>query len=64
MFNEHTGTIDYTPEPISPGQRWRTQHALVDRMVREGNQADAAERNAPIRAAEADRRARQPGNQS
>lgn len=64
MSDNPAKPIDYTPEPLTPGQRWRMQHGLVDRMVREGNQEDAAARNAPLRALEADRKARQPGNQS
>jgi len=56
--------IDYTPTPLTPGQRWRTQQGLVDREVRERTQAEAAANNAPLRALEADRKARQPGNQS
>lgn len=62
MTTHPSDPIDYDPEPLAPRTRWEMVKALLGRMVREGNQADAAERNAPHRAIEADRKARQPGN--
>ena len=62
MTTHPSDPIDYLPEPLTPAQRWRITQGLVNREVREREPAEAAVKNAPLRAAEADRHARQPGN--
>jgi hypothetical protein len=52
-------TIDYTPEPLTDEQRRAMTCGVLDRMLREARQQDAAERNRAAREAEALSRAAQ-----